>query len=648
MPPTSTTPALAPYLEAQRSSRTAALLIFTLLLGPLSLLGGSILYGVARLLNRRWLWLALAAMLVGGMLWAGWHWETIRDDGLALWAAVQPLGTALRQTMAQARRPTAAAEPTGWWPLLQALGWAIWGVWRWGLLGIPLVALYLNGTRLKTAAEQEQARLQHAAQTVEHQSQRAARRSENAPLSVRKQLVLGAPVVGDLAWTQRGWVVYPPDVLGRHLVLIGASGQGKSETALRLAAGAKAVYGWQVFFLDAKGDRAMAERFAAAMQNVGVRRFAQIPERAFDGWRGDATALLNRLLSTVEFTEPYYRDITKMVLSLTVDAPQGPPRSSQALLNRLRLDTLRELYADHPDERELDGLQNDQVAATYNRYRAFFRALRGQLDGDWAWEDVDAGYLLLDGLALKDQAVSLGRYLLEDFAHYVATRKDSSRRVLLIVDEFSALAIGGTDAASLFERVRSYSASVVVTSQSYAGLGQGADRILGAAATVLLHQCPDPETLIARAGTAPDVLLRRSAVERLGLGGVKSYATGQVAYAETDRFKVRPEVVQQLQPGECVAICGGDALRLRVSQLRLNGGAPQRPPAQPVLAQPPRRVTRIRTLDEALMQTAILADGGAVSSSTNAAASDTSPGDSTSTAGVPTATLPVSRDQIDD
>jgi hypothetical protein len=592
MPPQPQSSPLAPYLEAQRSSRTAALVIFTVLLGPLSLLGGSILYGIARVANRRSIWLGLAAMLAAGMLWAGWHWQTIRDDGLGLWAAVQPLGTALRQTMAQVRQPSAGAEPIAWLPLFVALGWEIWGVWRWGLLGIPLVALYLNGTRLKTAEEQERQRLDQAVQQLAARSEAAARKSRRAPLALREQLVLGAPVAGDLDWTQQGWVIYPPDVLGRHLVLIGASGQGKSETALRLAAGAAAVYGWQVFFLDAKGDRAMAERFAAAMQDVGVQRFAQLPERAYDGWRGDATALLNRLLSTVEFTEPYYRDITKMVLSLAVDAPQGPPRSSQALLDRLRLDTLRELYADHPDERELGGLQNDQVAATYNRYRAFFRALRGHLDGDWAWEDVDAGYLLLDGLALKDQAVSLGRYLLEDFAHYVATRKAPDRRVLLIVDEFSALAIGGTDAASLFERVRSYGASVVVTSQSYAGLGQGADRILGAAATVLLHQCPDPETLIARAGTAPDVLLRRSAVERLGLGGVKSYATGQVAYAETDRFKVRPEVVQQLAPGECVAICGGDALRLRVSQLPLLTRRQPRTSLPPPAATP-RRVTRL-------------------------------------------------------
>jgi hypothetical protein len=570
MPTASSQPQLAPYLTAQRSSRTVALLIMTVLLGPAALILGSIVYGIARLVNRSWLWITLGVLLISGLLWASWHWQTIRADGLALWEAVRPVSQALQRSLAGLRSPSAARPAVAWWPLLTDVGWGIVGVWRWGLLGLPLVALYLNGTRLRTAAEQEAQRIQTRTQALRARSQAAARRSVGAPLVYRNQLVLGATVAGDLPWVRGSWVVYPEDVLGRHLVLIGASGMGKSETALRLAAGAARAYGWQIFFLDAKGDRAMADRFWAAMHTTGTQRLAMLPQRAYDGWRGDATALLNRLLSIVDFSEPFYRDLTKMVLSLAIDAPQGPPRASRELLNRLRLDALRELYAGHLDERDLAGPKSEHVAATYNRYRAFFRALHGHLDGDWAWEDMDAAYLLLDGLALKDQAVSLGRYLLEDFAHYVAVRKDPQRHVLLIVDEFSALAIGGTDAASLFERVRSYGASVVVTSQSYAGLGVGADRILGATAAVLLHQCADPEPLIARAGMIETIQQRRMGTEQLGVGGVRAYATGQVSFQEHDVYKIQPSAIQRLGSGEAALIAGGAVQQLRVSQLALS------------------------------------------------------------------------------
>jgi hypothetical protein len=583
---------LASYLAAQKSSRTTALLLFALILGPPSLIGGSILYAIARTLNRASLWVLLALALLLSVGYAAWHWQDLVAAGLALYESCKPLYTALQQAMRQSRGSVDSAPPIAWLELLLGVARRIWAFWQWGLLGIPLIALYLNGTRLKTAEEQERQREQRQAHALHVQSRAAATASRTAPPQIDRTLVLGAAVEGDLEWTRGRWLLYPPDVLGRHLVLIGASGMGKSETALRLAAGAANVYDWQVFFLDAKGDQAMAERFWAAMHAAGRRRIAMLPQRPVDGWRGDATALLNRLLSVLEFSEPFYRDLTKMVLSLAVDAPEGPPRSSTELLRRLHLPTLKSLYLAHPDGRELAGLQGEQVAATYNRYRAFFRALRGSLDGDWAWEDVEAGYFLLDGLALKDQAVSLGRYLLEDFAHYVSVRKDPRRRVLLIVDEFSALAIGGTDAASLFERVRSCGASVMVTSQSYAGLGAGADRILGAAAAVLLHQCPDPETLIARAGTARDLQQRVMGTERFGLGGIKTYATGQVAFQEREVVKVRPEAVQQLEAGEGVLIVGGKYRRVRVSQLDLPevvlAAAQRAMHAQPWRVQRPR------------------------------------------------------------
>jgi hypothetical protein len=272
----------------------------------------------------------------------------------------------------------------------------------------------------------------------------------------------------------------------------------------------------------------------------------------------------------LDFAEPFYRDMVKLVLSLALDAPGGPPRTSAELLQRLHLPLLQQLYTGHPDVYELEGVSKERINDTYNRYRAFFHALDGTLDGYWAWEDVDAGYLLLDGLALKEQAVSLGRYLMEDFAHYVAHRKPPGEQVLLIIDEFSALAIGGTDAASLFERVRSYGASVVVTSQSYAGMGQGADRILGAAAAVIVHQCPDPERLVVRAGMTEHLEQRAVVTERVGLGGVKTYATGQATIQQRVDARVPVETVQQLDRGECVIIASGAAQQVRVSQLRLS------------------------------------------------------------------------------
>ena len=93
-------------------------------------------------------------------------------------------------------------------------------------------------------------------------------------------------------------------MLGRHLVVVGGTGSGKTETLLRLAYGAAADLGWQVLYLDAKGDPANVRRFVDAMQDAGVRDVRVFPEGAYDGWRGDPIALLNGLMAIEDFSEP--------------------------------------------------------------------------------------------------------------------------------------------------------------------------------------------------------------------------------------------------------------------------------------------------------------------------------------------------------
>ena len=47
-----------------------------------------------------------------------------------------------------------------------------------------------------------------------------------------------------------------------------------------------------------------------------------------------------------------------------------------------------------------------------------------------AYEDMRAGYLLLDGIALKEEARGIGRYLLEDFGQAMVKRLAPGERVL--------------------------------------------------------------------------------------------------------------------------------------------------------------------------------------------------------------------------
>src|SRR5581483_7509803 len=356
-----------------------------------------------------------------------------------------------------------------------------------GLVGAAAIREWIGSTpghELSFGGQRRRAR--HAG----HQARRARTAAGAAPVTTgrTRQAVLGAWIDGDLdGWRTGRWATIPAPALGLGTVLVGLPGAGKTESLLRLAEIALNE-GMDVHVLDAKGDPATAARFAGLCAAYGVtpRRF---PDEPYDGWRGDPAALRNRLARIIDYTEPYYADGARDLLAHLVDGPGGPPRSLPALLAALA-------------GANLDGLDPAVRRGTLARYRAFAAAAAGSLDGTWAYEDTRASYLLLDGVALGDDAPRLARYLVEDFAHYAAARKPPNRRALLLVDEFSALRL--PNAAALVERLRSFGAGIVIAAQSPEGLhddAREAARLLAAAATVIAHRVAGPDPVVTRAGT---------------------------------------------------------------------------------------------------------------------------------------------------
>jgi hypothetical protein len=247
----------------------------------------------------------------------------------------------------------------------------------------------------------------------------------------------------------RGMVVLSPAWLCRHLLVCGATGSGKTETLLRLAWTVAKSSDAPVFYLDGKGDRDTASRYCGLMADAD-RQTRVFPNEPFDGWRGEAHEIHGRLMEIVDYARDgpaaWYRDVAKNVLQLVCDHPEGPPRSSRVVLDRMEIGRLRKA---HEGSSALESITAEQVKQVRLRYEAFFGQTRGVLDGTWAWEDTNAAYLLLDSLALREETSGLARFLFEDFAHYFTTRKPRDRWCVLIVDEFSALAQGAGMAARI-------------------------------------------------------------------------------------------------------------------------------------------------------------------------------------------------------
>jgi hypothetical protein len=114
-------------------------------------------------------------------------------------------------------------------------------------------------------------------------------------------------------------------------------------------------------------------------------------------------------------------------------------------------------------------------------------------------------------------------------------------------------------AINLAERVRDVGVQVVVAAQSVEGLGdhRQAPRLLAACAGgIVVHQCPDPERLLALAGEVR-VLEHNWELDHYGPRGFAKARMG-------DRPRIDPEQVRQAQPGEAWVIQAGQSIHLRV------------------------------------------------------------------------------------
>jgi conjugal transfer pilus assembly protein TraD len=357
----------------------------------------------------------------------------------------------------------------------------------------------------------------------------------------------------------RGMVILSPQRLCRHLLVCGATGSGKTETLLRLAWAVARESDAPVFYLDGKADRETAARFSGLMSDAG-RPTRVFPNEPFDAWRGKAHEIHGRLMEIIDYTSDgpaaWYRDVAKNVLRLVCEHPDGPPRTSADALARMDADTLGKA---HQGSSALAALTAQQIKQVRLRYEAFFGQTRGALDGNWAWEDTQAAYLLLDSLALREETSGLARMLFEDFAHYFTSRKPRHQFAVLIVDEFSGLAEGAGMAARI-EQARGFNTSLVLAPQVVAGMGDESEaaRILGSVETIICHRVNTPEEICALAGT-------RQRMEYSSHYASEG-ATGEGSARIQHQFKVDPNKVRALPPGAAYVISRGRAMKIQMLQ----------------------------------------------------------------------------------
>lgn len=524
---------------AQRLANTAQVVFY----GTLTLLVGPVVVGFAWWLRRQvrpwWVWI-LAPL---GLIWLlGWrrYLAAGTDELVPLlllwWFGLLPAG------------PLVAVVMQGW----------------------ELMARFLRPRDLQDHLEEQQAQLR--AQEL-YLSRQAGRADTEAPQAAQA-LNLGLFIKGDQLSPQlgvrrlRNWIQLDEEMLDQHMLLVGATGAGKSETLKRLVVETLRVGKRDIFLVDGKGDPHLGRQIAQliyARHGQPVPFFSlgvDHPSCVYHGFRGEPLDIYNRLAALVGVEEQtgnamYYADRNRDLLQLVCYAPDGPPRSFEALRAQLQVEWLRDVYQGNQTELAvLDAIEPQMVADLQTRLRTYARDLAPLVGEEgFVLEESRGAVFSLRTLSVGDSARRFLDFFMEDLKDFAGKRQ--KRPALLIIDEFGAFQ--NEQIVALLTMARSAHLGVVLATQDVSSLGadeQTRQLILANTRTKLLMASDFPEKVAELAGTKLQI--------EASIQHDEGQATGMGSARVQHAFSVDMNEAGRLQPGEAFLIRQRHTVKLKV------------------------------------------------------------------------------------
>jgi hypothetical protein len=416
-----------------------------------------------------------------------------------------------------------------------------------------------------------------------HQARRARgvnKAPGSVPLLSRGGLIPVGGTIRTIGHRWRSVFTVPSTACGRHMVIVGATGRGKTNLMMGVggggfpAAGPGAAAGRArrplLIVLDCKGGRDArdkAERTRRLLYGAGARRVAIWPDEArlsvWDLPPGDLAVLLYQMIDSGTGPAAYYADILQAVLILAVTAPDGPPLNAAAFLDRLDAKWLLRAWG---DGRHREQLAQVRAAARHLadirlRFVTLLGRLGPALDGPGNLADYDAWYCILEGTSEPSVAEAQAMAITELTAHAATDLAAEPREMLLAADDYSAVS-RRVPLSNLYERGRALGVGVQVSAQSWQGLGHDEDERYRIATTadggIWVMGTPRPEPLSALAGH------RRVLETAHRLAG---HIWGDEGLTREQRAWVAdPDLIRRLDVGQACYIHGGTATFVQVAR----------------------------------------------------------------------------------
>ena len=356
--------------------------------------------------------------------------------------------------------------------------------------------------------------------------------------------------------------------LNQHILLIGATGSGKTQAIKHIISEILSKTNRDVFIVDGKGELDFAHDMRDLFQEkrgVTIPIFQMgTPTKGdiYNGFVGTPEAIKQRLTSMFNIEQQsgdgeFYANVNRALLNLVCLAPEGTPRSLHELDERLSLSWLRYCYRANPNKLK-----------AIDRYEKWFDGLRVRADS-LIWDFAE--YLSPDGFSLDEahgavfslRTAAMGdtsrrflNFLIEDFKDWVGKRQ--KRPAVLVIDEFGQFE--NQSIIALIELARSANLGILLATQDLSTVRERhiRERLLSSIQTKILMKTDTPEVIGELGGTYKTAHLtyQMDEIDMTGLGSIRL----------EDERKVDLNAVRRFPPGRAYIIRSGVGMMVQFRQ----------------------------------------------------------------------------------
>jgi Type IV secretion-system coupling protein DNA-binding domain/TraM recognition site of TraD and TraG len=383
---------------------------------------------------------------------------------------------------------------------------------------------------------------------------------------------------------------------GKHTLLVGATGSGKTVTEASIAV--KAIEaGMGAIVVDPKGDAQLRDALADAAGAAGRRLLEWTPSgptvyNPLGG--GDPSSIADRALAGETFTEPHYLRQAQLYLlrAATSLRAAGETVCLRALVEQFDPERLRRTAAALPGEQaaqvsayldsltarrlgELGGVRDRLAILAASSFAPWLdpaTASAPAFDVAQAVRERAVVYFALQADSWPLLAQMLGGAIVADLVHSASELAGERIEAVVVLDEFSSLAAGQT--ASAFARAGDAGFNLVLATQELSdlrlpGREELASQVQGNLSALIVHRQVVPDSI--------DWLVRLAGEE--GAWRASYDADGRWRATRACQPLLDAQTLRRLAPGQAVVVELGAGHGVRLASMHSPAEQPCTPPA---------------------------------------------------------------------